>query len=1069
MRRAFAQLVIVLSLCGSTNAAAPADGEDGAARAGSCWPGPPGSDPRECTPDDPKYPRRWEFRSDIPPEVDRSRMHPAEVGLGSVGFSLDAAWQHTIGRDDVLIAVLDSGVLWDALDLVQKLYLNERELPLPQGAASYDKNGDGIFNVDDYIGDPRVRDANGNGALDPGDLIQAFSNCRDDDRNGYPDDISGYDLFGGTHCGFQGGDNDPGDDTRFGHGTGIASTAAAETNNGIEGAGVCPRCRVLPVRVGDSFVVDANQFARGVVFAVRAGASVIASALGSYNNTPAARAAVDFAYERGVVIAASAADEFSYHHNYPSVYPHTAYVNAIRFNHASDYRKGTTFWGVNPCTNFGARVSVTVPAENCSSGATSRLAGVLGLIESRARETGLSRLQAEEVYQVLRMTADDLDNTEPDWGSLLYPARRGFDQYYGYGRLNALTAVRTIEEKRIPPMVDLFNPEWFDLVSPRTDRALAISGSIRAPRARHATYELGYALGAEPADSEFHRVSGGTVAGAFEGPLGVLDFERLPLPSGPAPTRREERDRYSVTLRLSARDDTGLTAEARRSFFVFDDPAAKKHFPLALHTSGEGSPVVTDLDDDGRDEIVLAMADGYVRIVRWEEAGPRTIRVPLDRGAPLDPMGEASRGVEPVREGAIREAAVGDLFGDGRKAIVVASREGKVYAFSARGERLGGFPVSIRAELARPVSPTQGIESGILSTPVLADLDGRRGLEIVVSSLDGHVYAWRNDGTPVGGFPVPLVSPERGFAQRAKILSTPAVGDVDGDGRPEIVVGSNGLREGGSGAWAIRADGRRHPGGAFLPGWDPYEVSGIRPGLLPTLGTGVQMSPALVDVDGDRDLEAVLYAVSGDSILLVDHPRGGRPRIVATYSMSPGPASEFASTSFLASTGSPLVADTDGDGAPELYASLLPMRMVTLRSKPGVPLDVPTVVGGWVLRASPEGASRVPMIPTYPRRMEDLTILARPLAADVDGDGNQEVLMGSGGYLLHAFRLGGGEADGFPKFTGGWIFSAPAVGDLDGDGRMDLVTVTREGYLFAWDLASPSKGGRLRPTYGARH
>jgi len=95
------------------------------------------------------------------------------------------------------------------------------------------------------------------------------------------------------------------------------------------------------------------------------------------------------------------------------------------------------------------------------------------------------------------------------------------------------------------------------------------------------------------------------------------------------------------------------------------------------------------------------------------------------------------------------------------------------------------------------------------------------------------------------------------------------------------------------------------------------------------------------------------------------------------------------------------------------------------------------------------------MIANYPRRMEDLMLMAQPIAADVDGDGLDEVLMGSGGYLVHAFRGRGGEAEGFPKFTGGWIFSAPAVGDIDGDGSLDLVTVTREGYLFAWGLSAP--------------
>ena len=149
--------------------------EEAPETAGSCWPGEPGSNPRDCPPDDPRFDRRWEFRSDIPPEVDRSKMHPKEVELGSIGFSLDRAWQYSTGRDDVVIAVLDSGIRWDAADLTEKLYINPGELPLPQGSDVYDSNGDGIFTVSDYAGDPRVGDRNGNDLLDPGDLIRAFS------------------------------------------------------------------------------------------------------------------------------------------------------------------------------------------------------------------------------------------------------------------------------------------------------------------------------------------------------------------------------------------------------------------------------------------------------------------------------------------------------------------------------------------------------------------------------------------------------------------------------------------------------------------------------------------------------------------------------------------------------------------------------------------------------------------------------------------------------------------------------------------------------------------------------
>jgi hypothetical protein len=983
-------------------------------------------------------------------------MHPSELALGSIGMSLDSAWQHTLGRDDVVIAVLDSGILWDFPDLVKKIYLNPGELPLPEGSNVRDKNGDGIYNIDDYEGDSRVGDRNGNGILDPGDLILAFSNCRDDDGNGYVDDIAGYDFFEGSHCGATAGDNDPEDDVRFRHGTGIMSAAAAETNNGINEAGVCPRCRVLPVRVGDSFVVDANRFARGVVFAVNAGASVIGSALGSYNNTPAARRAVDFAYARGVPVIASAADEFSYHHNFPSVYGHAFYVNTIRFNDVDDFRKATTFWGLSPCTNYGARVSVTVPGAGCSSGSTARLAGVAGLIESAARDAGVGPLAAEEVYQILRMTADDLDNTNPDWGSLRYRAVKGFDTLYGYGRVNVLQSILAVQGGRIPPVADLGAPDWFEVVSPAVTPRMTITGTIRVPRAERATFALEYALGVQPRDDEYVLVAGGAVSGTKEGTLGTLDFEKLPKAVGPAPTTREEHDRYSVTLRLRVTDDRGLVAESRRSFFVLDDPEWMEGFPRNVGASGEAAPVVTDLDGDGRDEIVLATADGMIRILKWESSGVREQRILLDPGPALGPTGNDPRHdtSERPRETVIREPVVGDILGHGEMAIVAATREGKVYAFNARGERLKGFPVSIRPGTARPAPPTPYLESGILSKPVLADLDGKRGQEIVVTALDGLVYAWRGDGKPLAGFPVAVDDKRTG--RRSKLVSSPVIGDIDGDGRPEIVFGGNGVREGLAAAWAVHADGNLHRGGPFLAGWDPVEVPLLRDVLLPTLATGVQMTPALVDVNHDGDMEVVLYGVTGSGIFLLDHKEGGPPVVLARYSLTPGSASDFEGTSFLASPGSPVVTDTDGDGAMELYAPLLPIRMLTMRTNPGIPLDVRPVLGGWPLEPGPDHASSVPMIPNYPRRMEDLTIMGAPVAADVDGDGSQEILLGSGGYLLHAFKKSGGEAEGFPKFTGGWIFAAPAVGDLDGDGKKELVSVTREGFLFVWRLRQGS-------------
>ncbi len=58
--------------------------------------------------------------------------------------------------------------------------------------------------------------------------------------------------------------------------------------------------------------------------------------------------------------------------------------------------------------------------------------------------------------------------------------------------------------------------------------------------------------------------------------------------------------------------------------------------------------------------------------------------------------------------------------------------------------------------------------------------------------------------------------------------------------------------------------------------------------------------------------------------------------------------------------------------------------------------------------------------------------------------------MGSGVSDLHAFNIYGDEPLGWPKLTGGWTVTTPAIGDIDGDGRLEVVSLTREGWLFAF-------------------
>src|SRR5262245_33165638 len=270
----------------------------------------------------------WNFYSFMPTIA--TSVRPQETASG---MSIDLAWRLTIGDPQVRIVVTDSGIKWDSDDIIEKAYLSTGELMnhKPTQAdgsacggtgelAGFDCNGDGVLSVSDYkdtaalqpdasMGHPKG-DKNNNGRLDAGDLILNFSDGIDDDMNGYVDDISGWD--------FMKNDNDPYDDTRYGHGSGEARDSSAQTNNGAGGAGVSPLCRFIPTRVGDSFITDVNGFAKAVVYATDNGASIVQCALGTINMNNFTQSALDYAYSKGVLVVTSMADENARHHNMPA-------------------------------------------------------------------------------------------------------------------------------------------------------------------------------------------------------------------------------------------------------------------------------------------------------------------------------------------------------------------------------------------------------------------------------------------------------------------------------------------------------------------------------------------------------------------------------------------------------------------------------------------------------------------------------------------------------------------------------------------------------------------------------
>ncbi len=1040
-------------------------------------------------PDDPGYASDWNFWCWMDPDVADRIKNPEELQMGS-GFHADRAWQRTIGDRRIVIAELDSGIRWREPDLVNKYYLNKGEIPAPDtgcggDGTTYDVNNDGFFNVQDYTTDSghdlpthpcdsRILafnggqwDTNGNSFLDPEDLIVIFSDGNDDDANGYVDDICGWDFFDD--------DNDPLDDTDFGHGTGEAKDSCAEANNGRGSPGVCPECAVMPVRVGDSFVVDGNDFALGAIFAVDSGAAVIQEALGAISNSKVSRDALDYAWRNDVVTICSAADENSFHHNFPGTNNHCIYVHAIRYD-SQNWRNATTFLNFNNCTNYGAQLALSVPGRSCSSEATGRTAGIAGLICSMALQAdipfpdgspkstdkfGARRLRSEEVRELLIETVDDIyDPTSAD-DPTRYPTKPGWDQRFGYGRVNAGNAVAAVDEGRIPPVADIQSPGWFDVIYPSKTPSLAIQGEVWFRRDMYDSVDwvLEWAPGIEPDDGDFQTIASGTETEPKTGLIADWDVTNVQVDNPAMPKPDHVVNRYMVTLRLRVTGHSadqhldGTEGEYRKAVHVHEDPDLLDAFPLYLDASGESSPKLADLDGDGAREIVIADANGRVWAIQadgsllpgWEDVWVN----PIPHLDPANQLNHRSArayeagGVSPdVHSAVMATPAIADIDGNGSLEVVVASFDGYIYVFESDGSVYGNFPVELNRDLAEPTDEHHRFDSGVFASPVVTDLDGDGMLEIIVGAMDGHLYVWEPDGSMRPGFPVFLgLSDQTDFG---RIMSTPTVGDIDGDGSPDLVMGVNQNMDNMGTVYAVHADGNDHAGGPFLTGF-PIRMLSLP--VLPVIGTGIPNAPAMADVDGDG-LPEIGVAGIASPVSLYD---GDGSKILSMDNRPFGPDSDSEDEPTQVLITNTTFADLDNNGVVDVIQGTAGLKAAESMASGGTRVDYDSHVSAWNTETGE-------FLPAWPRRVDDWQFFHDPTVADIDADGWPEVLTTSAGYYVHAWNAEGQEPAGWPKFTGQWAIAAPAVGDIDGDGLLEVVVNTRSGWLYAWNTQGTTDG-----------
>jgi len=193
---------------------------------------------------------------------------------GSSGVDINAvsAWDRSTGSNEVIVAVIDTGVRYTHNDLASNMWKNPNEIA---------------------------------------------NNGRDDDGNGFVDDVYGIKVvssyFGTSRSG------DPIDDN--GHGTHVAGTIGAVANSGGDAVGVAWQVKIMALKfLGSDGSGALNDAIDCIDYAIANGARVINASYGGGQYSRACKAAIDRANDAGILFVAAAGNEYNNNDRYPA-YP----------------------------------------------------------------------------------------------------------------------------------------------------------------------------------------------------------------------------------------------------------------------------------------------------------------------------------------------------------------------------------------------------------------------------------------------------------------------------------------------------------------------------------------------------------------------------------------------------------------------------------------------------------------------------------------------------------------------------------------------------------------------------
>ncbi|MEA2315201.1 MAG: hypothetical protein QOI03_1893, partial [Solirubrobacteraceae bacterium] len=407
-----------------------------------------------------------------------------------------------------------------------------------------------------------------------------------------------------------------------------------------------------------------------------------------------------------------------------------------------------------------------------------------------------------------------------------------------------------------------------------------------------------------------------------------------------------------------------------------------------------------------------------------------------------------------------RAPLIADLAGTGHPDVITAAGT-HIYAWHSNGKPVSGFPISSNPAFCAPALENENShpKCGFLATPALAHLQGySKPPDIVEPSLDGHLYAWKTNGTPLAGYPVALIDPAMqaaGQAMVAESINNAAIGDLAGAGHDDVVVASNevygapssssDVSFAGVTAAAAGSSGRLYAidgaTGRIMPGW-PVAMPGIIQNVLPLVGPG--QDAAIAKIGGQTTIVA---SVTGGALEELSASGQVLRTMQQTGSQAFGPASDATDRSgALNLFESASVGDLLGTGTPDIVKYELSLSQAANLLLVGQNFPYNHLIGAF------EGSTGA-TLPAYPSVTDDYQFLSANDVAKLDPQlPSNQILAGTGLGLLHAYDGASGlDISGFPKQTGGWL-AAPAALSFDGH----IADMTREGYLFQWQTQAPA-------------